>query len=123
MERTFLKELFRDSELDALIREVPGANLDLRLAQARVRESRAARGVTRSALFPQVNAGGGYSRSRISENSLIGGAISRSGQSPENDLFDGALEWAARHPAAAIASVEIRPLLGGYFAVATPKSS
>ncbi len=37
--------------------------------------------------------------------------------------LDAALEWAARHPAAAFASVEIRPLLGSYFAVGTPKAS
>lgn len=37
--------------------------------------------------------------------------------------LDAALEWATRHPAAAFATVEIRPLLGGYFAVGTPKAS
>ena len=37
--------------------------------------------------------------------------------------LDAALEWAARHPAAAVASVEVRPLLGSYFAVAAPKTS
>ena len=37
--------------------------------------------------------------------------------------LDMALEWAARHPAAAFASVEVRPLLGSYFAVGTPKTS
>ncbi len=36
--------------------------------------------------------------------------------------LDVALEWAARHPAAGLASVEIRPLAGSYFAVGTPKS-
>ena len=31
--------------------------------------------------------------------------------------LDTALEWAARHPAAAYASVEVRPLLGSHFLV------
>ena len=31
--------------------------------------------------------------------------------------LDAALEWAARHPAAAVGSVEVRPLAGSYFAV------
>ena len=31
--------------------------------------------------------------------------------------LDAALEWAARHPAAAYASVEVRPLLGSHFVV------
>jgi len=35
--------------------------------------------------------------------------------------LDVALEWAARHPAAAYASVEVRPLLGSAFAVGTVK--
>ena len=37
--------------------------------------------------------------------------------------LDAALEWAARHPAAAYASIEVRPLLGSHFAVADSKSS
>jgi hypothetical protein len=37
--------------------------------------------------------------------------------------LDAALEWAARHPAAAYASVEVRPLLGSHFVVATKPSS
>ncbi|HEY1793233.1 MAG TPA: YciI family protein [Opitutaceae bacterium] len=32
--------------------------------------------------------------------------------------LDVALEWAARHPAAATARIELRPLVGGYFATA-----
>ena len=32
--------------------------------------------------------------------------------------LDTALEWAARHPAAAFASIEVRPLLGSHFATA-----
>lgn len=37
--------------------------------------------------------------------------------------LDAALEWAARHPAAGYASVEVRPLVGSLFAAATPKPS
>ena len=35
--------------------------------------------------------------------------------------LDVALEWAARHPAAGFASIEVRPLLGSHFMVGTPK--
>lgn len=35
--------------------------------------------------------------------------------------LDAALEWAARHPTAGFARVEIRPLAGSYFAVGTSK--
>ena len=37
--------------------------------------------------------------------------------------LDAALEWAARHPAAAYASVEIRPLLGSRFLIGAAKTS
>ena len=37
--------------------------------------------------------------------------------------LDAALEWAARHPAAAYASVEVRPLLGSRFLVGAAKTS
>jgi hypothetical protein len=37
--------------------------------------------------------------------------------------LDVALEWAARHPAAGYASVEVRPLLGSHFAVGGNKPS
>jgi len=37
--------------------------------------------------------------------------------------LDAALEWASRHPSAGRSSIEVRPLLGSYFAVGTPKSA
>src|SRR5262245_16432020 len=37
--------------------------------------------------------------------------------------LDAALEWASRHPAAIHSSVEIRPLVGSYFAVGVKKPS
>jgi len=32
--------------------------------------------------------------------------------------LDAALEWAARHPAAGFATIEVRPLMGSHLAVA-----
>jgi hypothetical protein len=37
--------------------------------------------------------------------------------------LDAALEWAARHPAAAVATVEVRPLLGGHFSTSGQQHS
>jgi hypothetical protein len=37
--------------------------------------------------------------------------------------LDAALEWAARHPAAGYASIEIRPLLGSHFVTGGNKPS
>lgn len=37
--------------------------------------------------------------------------------------LDAALEWAARHPAAGFATIEVRPLLGSHFSAAAGKPS
>ena len=37
--------------------------------------------------------------------------------------LDAALEWAARHPAAAFASIEVRPLAGSRFVTGAPKAA
>jgi hypothetical protein len=44
--------VFHDTPLDRLVERAIDANLDLRIAEARVRESRALRGIARSALWP-----------------------------------------------------------------------
>jgi outer membrane protein, multidrug efflux system len=59
-----------DPMLDSLIERAVQMNLDLRLAQARVREARAIRGIVSAELFPHVDVNGSYSRSRASENSF-----------------------------------------------------
>lgn len=57
-----------DSQLDSLIEKALLGNLDLQLAQSRVKEARAARGIVVADWFPAVGAGGTYSRSRSSDN-------------------------------------------------------
>jgi len=57
-------ELFKDEQLQSLIKTAIQENKDLRLAVARVDEVRAQLGVTRSALFPQVDAKAGASRGK-----------------------------------------------------------
>lgn len=84
--------VFQDAELDALVREAADANLDVRIARARVREARALRGVTRSAQFPEVDAGAGYQRARRSENTEAGRRAIDAAGSIEGDFFDAALD-------------------------------
>jgi NodT family efflux transporter outer membrane factor (OMF) lipoprotein len=58
---------FHDPALtDLVVRAVEG-NLDLKIAAARVREARAARGIAASAALPQVDANGRYARSERSD--------------------------------------------------------
>ena len=56
---------FNDPLLDSLIQRAETSNLDLKLAEARIRQARAVRGVVAGALGPALDASGSYSRSRI----------------------------------------------------------
>jgi outer membrane protein, multidrug efflux system len=58
---------FQDPILDRLILGAVEGNLDLKIAAARIREARAARGIAASAGLPQVDAQGAYSRTKRSE--------------------------------------------------------
>lgn len=59
---------FNDPLLSSLVERAVKSNLDLRLAESRIREARALRGIAESDRFPSVDATGGASRSRGSEN-------------------------------------------------------
>jgi len=59
-------EIFQDDALKALIDEALRNGYDVRLAAWRVEEARANAGIARSEFFPQIQADGGWSRSRRS---------------------------------------------------------
>ena len=61
---------FHDPVLNQLIEQAVATNLDVRLAQARVREARAQLQATRAGLFPSANASASYTRSRTSPNTF-----------------------------------------------------
>lgn len=52
--------LFEDQKLNDLIVRAIRANKDLKIAEARIRQARAQRGVTAADLFPTINADGSY---------------------------------------------------------------
>jgi len=73
---------FNDPRLNDLVERSLQSNLDLRIAAARVRETRAQRGVIDANLFPMVDAGGSFTRSKASDNirgdfSIVPGASNR----------------------------------------------
>ena len=68
--------IFRDPELTSLIERAVQANLDLQMAEARIREARAQRVVVGAAAYPEIGVGGEYSRSRDSQNA--GGSAANS---------------------------------------------
>jgi NodT family efflux transporter outer membrane factor (OMF) lipoprotein len=84
--------VFNDPQLDALVERAVSANLDLRLAQARIREARAQAGIARSALFPSANASGEYSRQRLSEHSPDGALARSAGQSLVQNFFNAGFD-------------------------------
>jgi multidrug efflux system outer membrane protein len=66
---------FNDPELDSLIDRAVRSNLDLRIAQARVREARAQYGIASAALAPSANASGSDSRQQASHHQPVLGSV------------------------------------------------
>ena len=56
---------FNDTNLDALVATAVQSNLTLRIAEARVREARAERGVVAAGLWPSVDGTASYTRNRF----------------------------------------------------------
>ncbi len=75
-------ESLGDTTLTNLVRESELANLDLRIAVARVAEVRALRGISKGDLYPDLVLEGAYSRSQLSENGPIGQLITGVGGDP-----------------------------------------
>jgi outer membrane protein, multidrug efflux system len=61
---------FNDPLLNSLVERAVRSNLDLRLAEARIREARATRVVTASGAWPTLNVSGSYTRNRASQNGV-----------------------------------------------------
>ena len=86
-------EEFNDPVLTGLANRAAGANLDLRLAEGRIREARALRRVVEAGAWPSVDVSGSYSRSRTSENAIApssqgsGGSPFFRGSNNGQDLF------------------------------------
>lgn len=76
--------VFADPQLNELIVRAAESNRTLRIAAARVQESKALLGVADSQFWPQVSALGGVYGTRISEETT---AVIPQGFSPENTLY------------------------------------
>ena len=66
---------FNDSELDSLIQRASQSNLDLRVAEARLRQARAARGGSAADFWPAVTASASAARAEQSQNQPLIGAL------------------------------------------------
>lgn len=77
---------FNDPLLNSLVERAIQSNLDLRVAEARIREARAARAVTAAGAWPTIDTSASYARTRTSANAFAVSAPSAAGNL-ENDLF------------------------------------
>jgi NodT family efflux transporter outer membrane factor (OMF) lipoprotein len=76
-----------------LIARAVQSNLDLHLAQARVRESRAQYGIASADLWPTLDASGSYARSRQSEHQPLLGSIPLPPNVPfENNVYQAGFD-------------------------------
>ena len=78
---------FNDSELDSLVGRAVLSNLDLRIAQARVREARAQYGIASADLWPTVDGSSSYARQRQSQHQPVIGAVPLSPDLFENNVY------------------------------------
>ncbi len=74
---------FNDPLLNSLVERAVKSNLDLRIAEARIREARASLEVMTAGYWPGLNSAASYTRSRTSENAFATGG----GTILEHDLF------------------------------------
>ena len=79
---------FNDPLLNSLVERAAQSNLDLYVAEARVREARAVLGFTDADLWPTLDVSGHYSRVRTSENAFaLGSTAPQGGSNLEQHLF------------------------------------
>lgn len=79
---------FRDPVLDSLVARAVDGNLDLKIAAARIREARAARGIAAAALLPQVGVSADATRVKLEGSSPL---ARLAGTSPR-DIFEAGFD-------------------------------
>jgi NodT family efflux transporter outer membrane factor (OMF) lipoprotein len=86
-------ENFHDAELNSLINRAVQSNLDLQIAQARVREARAQYGIAVANFLPTVDAAGSYARTETSHNQPVLGSLPIPANIPfENDVYQAGFD-------------------------------
>src|SRR5690242_9207296 len=79
---------FDDPELDSLIDRAVQSNLDLRIARARVLESRAQAGIASANLWPSADVSSSYARAETSHHQPVLGSLPIPAGVPfENDVY------------------------------------
>ncbi len=87
---------FDDPMLTSLVESAIASNLDLRQAEARIRQARAQRGIVASGLWPEIDASASYNRSLSSGASFgsSGTTLQSTGLPSARNLFQAGLDAA-----------------------------
>lgn len=84
---------FHDPELDTLIDRAVRSNLDLRIAQARVREARAQYGIASASLAPSADATGSDAREQASHHQPVLGSVPLPPSTPfDNQVYQAGVD-------------------------------
>jgi multidrug efflux system outer membrane protein len=83
---------FHDVELDSLIGRAVQSNLDLQIAQARVREARAQYGIAVADFFPTVDASGSYERQRQSHSQPLFNGFQIPSSAFQNNVYQAGFD-------------------------------
>jgi len=83
---------FNDSELDSLVGRAVRSNLDVRIAQARVREARAQYGIAVADFWPTLDGSSSYARQHQSQNQPVLGAFSLPSNVFENNVYQAGFD-------------------------------
>ena len=78
-------KIFRDPVLDSLIQRAVEGNLDVRIAESRVRQARAQRGLASSKYYPEGEVDGSYQRFKTTESGFTSGATTGTGTAGTRD--------------------------------------
>ncbi|MFZ5448174.1 MAG: efflux transporter outer membrane subunit [Thermodesulfobacteriota bacterium] len=85
-------QAFKDPSLASLVEMAIRANLDVRLAEARIRQARASLGVAGAPLWPQLNSSVLYERSQGSSETVTGGGAALATVGGLRELFQVGLD-------------------------------
>jgi NodT family efflux transporter outer membrane factor (OMF) lipoprotein len=77
-------QYLNDPVLNSLIERAGEGNLDIQAAASRIQQSRAILGIAAGEYFPQIDASGFYSRSRVSENGILSPFFNNTSPDPTN---------------------------------------
>jgi multidrug efflux system outer membrane protein len=83
---------FHDAELDSLIGRAVQSNLDLQIAQARVREARAQYSIAIADFFPTVDASGSYERQRQSHSQPLFNGFQIPSSAFQNNVYQAGFD-------------------------------